>query len=93
MNNYMKLMGLKCKDMVTGFEGIVSSISFDLYGCVMVVLTPIVGKDGKKEDGHWFDAKRIKVLGNKPVMAVPDFRVAPGVERGPAEKPSICTRA
>ncbi len=72
MNKHLKLLGLKGKDLVTGYEGVITSVSFDLYGCVQVVVTPPI-KDGKKEAGDWFDVNRIKILDNKPVMITPDF--------------------
>jgi hypothetical protein len=50
------LLGCKGKDKVTGYEGIISSVSFDLYGCVQLALTP-PAKKGETElkHGHWFD--------------------------------------
>ena len=80
------------QDKVTGFKGIVSSISFDLYGCIQAVVQPVVNaKDGKLENGKWFDVGRLKITGKKPIMKVPDFSainspVANG-EKGPVEKP------
>ena len=38
--NELKLLGLKVKDKVTGFTGIITSVSFDLYGCIQVIITP-----------------------------------------------------
>lgn len=89
MKQFMNLMGLKAKDRVTGFSGVVECVSFDLYGCVQVTLRPEADKkDGKPRDAHWFDHKRIEVLSKTPVMAVPNFDIAPGIERGPAQKPA-----
>lgn len=82
----MKLLGLRVCDLVTGFTGIVSSISYDLYGCVQAVVTPGVSKDGKAEDGRWFDTKRLTVLDPKPVMEVPCFEEAvTSVEAAPVK--------
>ena len=84
---YFELLGYKCRDVVTGFEGIAESISFDLYGCIQLDLRPSLKKDAKPgdfPDGRWFDAKRIKRMGKKPVMAVPSFEQT---EPGPADKP------
>ena len=83
MREHLKLLGLKVRDGVTGVEGVVTSVCFDLYGCVQVAVQPRGTKDGKLEDGRWFDEKRIKVLDKKPVMDVPTFDVIPG----PAVKP------
>lgn len=92
MNEYMKMLGLRAKDVVTGFTGVISTISFDLYGCVQFVVTPEADKDGKLAQGHWFDAKRLTLLTDTPVMAVPSFATMPArTERGPAAKPPAAT--
>ena len=62
LQEHVDTLGFKAKDKVTGYKGVVSSVSFDLYGCIQVVLTPPCGKDGKQEDGRWFDIQRIEVL-------------------------------
>jgi hypothetical protein len=78
MKQYMELLGLRVKDKVTGFSGVVSSVCFDLFGCVQAVVTPAVGKDGKQEDGRWFDTKRLDITDGNPVMEVPTFEAVPG---------------
>ncbi len=50
--------GYECKDIVTGFEGILKTRGIFITGCDRVEL---VGKDG---EGKWFDAPLIKILGN-----------------------------
>lgn len=89
MQKHMDLLGLKARDKVTGFEGVVSTVSFDLYGCIQVVLTPPLDGDGKKQDGVWFDVARLEVTDDVPVMDVPDFESGPIADgkHGPAEKP------
>lgn len=91
MNEYMNLLGMKAKDRVTGFSGVVTSISFDLYGCVQGWLNPPVGKDGKTPEGGWYDAKRLETIGSKPVMTRPTFASA-GTERGPEAKAAPSSR-
>jgi hypothetical protein len=94
MNEYIKLLGYKAKDQVTGFEGVAASVCFDLYGCVQVVLTPQIGADGKPGESQWFDAKRLTVTSTEPVMAAPAYAsLRPGAEIGPAEKPAFPSRA
>jgi hypothetical protein len=89
MKEYMDLLGLKATDVVTGFKGVVTSVCFDLYGCVQVALNPGAGEDGKLGDGHWFDAKRIKVTSTKPVMVpTPYASLKAGDEKGPEAKPA-----
>lgn len=71
----MHLLGLKVRDRVTGFEGVVASVCYDLYGCIQAVVSPAV-KDGELKDGRWFDVKRLEVLDTVPVMELPDFAVS-----------------
>jgi len=69
-------MGYPARDRVTGFEGVVTSISFDLFGCVQCALTPPATKDerGKQEHGpcNWYDANRLQLTGDR-VMPLTDF--------------------
>ncbi len=92
---HIDLLGRTVKDRVTGMQGVVSAISFDLYGCIQAALTPPVDKDGKARDGHWYDVHRLELLGDKRCMAVPQFDKAPKFgatpathAHGPAEKPA-----
>lgn len=78
MQHHLKLLGFRVRDVVTGFAGVVTSISFDLYGCVQAIVTPDVGKDGKQPDAAWFDTKRLVMTGKRSVMKLPTFEVVPG---------------
>jgi len=83
----IRMVGLRVKDKVTGFEGVVSSIGFDLYGCIQAIVTPQVDKDGKRRDAEWFDIKRLEQ--GERVMEVPNFEGTKfGSENGAAEKPA-----
>lgn len=73
LQDHLKILGFKAKDVVTGFEGIISSISFDLYGCVQAVLTPPINCKIIPAEGRWFDTSRLKIIGVKPVMKIPNF--------------------
>ncbi len=92
----LELLGLKVRDRVTGFSGIVSSICFDLYGCVQGVVSPPVDEKGALPDGKWIDTSRLEVLDASPVMEVPGGRFAvtrsasptAAAYPGPAEKPA-----
>lgn len=88
MNQHFKLLGFKVRDVVSGFEGIAESISFDLYGCIQIALRPELdkkAKPGEFPEGRWFDAKRLKPISKTPVMPVPDFNQP---EIGAADKPA-----
>lgn len=55
-------LGLRGRDKVTGFEGIITGRAQYIYGCDQYVLVPPV-KDGKCGENQWFDEGRIEVLG------------------------------
>lgn len=83
-----QMLGLKVRDKVTGFEGVATSIDFDLYGCVQVIVQPPIDKDGKRQDSLWFDIKRLTT--GERVMPVPNFAGTKfGDENGPAERPAL----
>lgn len=90
IQEHMQLLGKKVTDKVTGFNGVVTCISFDLYGCIQAIVTPEAGKAGKQEDSRWFDVQRLTVTSKTPVMAVPNYDygdVADG-GKGPEKKPA-----
>ena len=77
------------QDVVSANEGMVSSVSFDAYGCVQAVLSRKANKKtGDIPDGRWVDVKRLRDLGKDRLMIVPDFnKMDFGKEPGAAEKP------
>ncbi len=88
INNHLDLLGKRARDKVTGLEGVISTVSFDLYGCIQAIISPPA--DGSKLlDGCWFDVKRLDILDYDTVMVRPNFDqgyVAEG-NKGAAEKP------
>jgi len=87
MEQYLKMLGYKFKDRVTGFAGVADSVSFDLYGCVQISLMPpavVTDKGSDQPLGRWYDTSRLEQTSKKRVMDVPTFeRVA---VPGPANK-------
>lgn len=86
------LLGYKAKDKVTGYEGTVISVSFDLFGCVQIALKPAMNKEGKVEEGIWIDVNRITLIETEKgrVMDLPEFehvKIPQKYTKGPAEKP------
>ncbi|KSN10864.1 hypothetical protein CAZ19_09220 [Pseudomonas aeruginosa] len=49
----------------------VTSVCFDLYGCIQVVLNPGIRDDGKIGEQLWFDINRLIVAENKPRVMAP----------------------
>jgi hypothetical protein len=75
-------LGLGVKDRVTGFAGMVTSVSFDLYGCVQVLISPPCKKDGTRPDSGWYDVCRLRRESGR-VMKVPTFDFGKGPEIKP----------
>lgn len=94
VRKHIELLGMRVEDRVTGFKGVIASISFDLYGCVQAIVNPGIDKEGKPRDSQWFDVNRLKVTNKSPVMERPNFEFGPLAEplKGPAEKPA-CWKA
>lgn len=87
-NQHLDLLGKKARDRVSGFAGTVSSISFDLYGCIQAVLSPPVDDKGALPDGRWFDIQRLEVQPGERVMPLPTWAAKPAEHKhGPADKP------
>lgn len=61
MNEYENF-GKRGRDKVTGFEGVITAITYYMYGCAQVLLIPTVDKEGKKREGEWFDEGRIDIF-------------------------------
>lgn len=55
-------LGVKARDKITGFEGIITGRAQYITGCDQYVLVPPV-KDGKVGDSQWFDEGRIEITG------------------------------
>lgn len=78
--SHLAKLGLPVKDQVTGYIGVVTSVTFDLYGCVQGFVTPAADKTGAIAEGRWFDIVRLTPLKDKPVMPQPDFVSGPVAE-------------
>jgi hypothetical protein len=89
VKDHINLLGMRVKDKVTGYAGVITSISFDLYGCVQAIVHPGLDDNGKLKESNWFDVGRLEVTDDKPAMDQPDFDFGPAAagKKGPAEKP------
>lgn len=94
LKTHLDLLGMRVEDRITGFKGVVSTIGFDLYGCIQGIVNPGIGADGKPQESHWFDVGRLKVTDPTPVMQRPQFEWTPAEiaqgGKGPAERPTTC---
>lgn len=55
-------LGDRVKDIITGFEGIVTGKCQYITGCDQVLVQPRVKDDGSKAEGGWFDSDRCTVI-------------------------------
>lgn len=86
----LELLGCKVRDKVTRFEGIVTSVSFDLYGCIQTLVTPIIDTSSDKSGSSWFDSTRLDILCSTPIMSLPNYDYTDQYEpKGPASKPTF----
>lgn len=84
---------MKATDIVTGWKGVITTVSFDLYGCVQAVVTPPAEPGKEYRGGNWFDVNRLVLAEGPPVMPRPLFDsievgATAGKTRGSAEKPA-----
>lgn len=85
---HISKLGSKATDKVTGFSGTITSISFDLYGCIQYIIMPSAKEGAELKDCHWFDVGRVEIHDER-AMDCPDFEAGPVAEgkKGPTEKP------
>lgn len=93
MNNvkkHLNLLGHKVKDRVSNFEGVVISMSFDLYGCIQADVRPFtLDENGQVQNGIWMDVSRLIIVSGKALMDAPDYKYGKISEgkKGPANLP------
>lgn len=72
--------GVKAKDVITGYSGVVAGHTTYISGCARVLLVPPVNADGKLIDGEWFDEQRlVAVEGGERIVL--DNSKTPGADR------------
>lgn len=60
----MENFGKIAKDKVTGFTGMITAVTYYMYGCCQYCLQPKVDNDGKVQDVYWVDEGRIDIIDN-----------------------------
>ena len=91
-SKHMAFLGMHVVDRVTGLRGVVTSISFDLYGCIQGLLHPGLDESGRLGEQVWLDLGRLSVSSSTPVMVPPEFdwsvEAVSGGLKGPTKKPT-----
>lgn len=88
---HLELLGHKATDKVTGVTGVITSVCFDLTGCIQAAVAPKATDDGTIPSSRWFDVPRLTIQTGEPVLEQPDFSkgyVAEGY-KGPCDKPPL----
>jgi len=87
---HLELLGFRARDKITGAEGVVDTVSFDLYGCIQGSLNTGLKYDGERKPNYWFDIARLERVDDDRIMEPPNFiqgEIAEG-KMGPADKPT-----
>ena len=62
-------LGQVARDMITGYTGVITSVSFWLNGCITYGLqSRNLDKDGKPVDRAVFDEPQIELMEERPVV-------------------------
>jgi hypothetical protein len=79
MKEHLSLLGHRVRDLITNFEGVVSSVSFDISGCIQAYVIAAMPNDKQElTKGGWFDTKRLLTLSEMPLADQPSFVDVPG---------------
>ncbi len=85
---HINKLGFQAKEVLTGMTGVITSVSFDINGCIQCVLQPPM-KEDKIPDGKWFDIARLEITSDAPIFKSPNYvegAVAEG-KSGAVDKP------
>lgn len=62
-----EMMGLKVREKITGFEGIVTGYCIYISGCNQALVAPATDENGKHVEAMWWDEQRLDVIGTDRV--------------------------
>lgn len=74
------LMGMEVRDKITGFRGIVTGVTFWLFGCARMCVKPKVDESGKECPEGWFDENQLEVISQG---VAPETAILTGQPGGP----------
>ena len=61
-------MGMKARDRITGFAGIVTGQVSYITGCNQILLSPSVDEKGGARSAEWFDSQRVEQIGTEQII-------------------------
>jgi hypothetical protein len=78
-------LGIRARDSITKFEGIIIVRSQHLTNCNQYAILPTeLDKDGKRRDAEWFDEQRVEAISAEP-LKLPGDKKAEAVKPGADE--------
>jgi hypothetical protein len=81
-------LGSKVRDIINGFEGVVTGRCEYITGCKQYIVAPAaLDKDGKVQDSNWVDEMRL-VLIEPPSSQLTQARDANRAPGGPTRNPA-----
>ena len=66
-------LGMKYRDLLTGFEGIASGFCTYITGCNQALIQPRSHEMHKKPDPVWIDEQRLEVIPEDGVFKLPEM--------------------
>ncbi len=70
---HINKLGHLVTEKVTGFVGVIVSVSFDINGCIQGWVQPPMKADSTVPEGKWFDIARLELADQPPVMISPNY--------------------
>lgn len=82
------MLGDRCRDIISGFEGICTGSAEWLYACTKVMITPekVEGEKYKPSEAQWFDEPQMKAIKEKVIKE--DSHSTGGFGKSVCPKPS-----
>ena len=78
------MLGVKVRDKITGFAGIVTGVCQYISGCNQALVAPQAGDDGGWRDGQWIDCQRLERLSDDVIVL--DNGPMPGADITPPKR-------
>lgn len=75
--------GTKVRDIITGFEGIITARTDYLNRCVRYGVQPQELHDGKPVEAQWFDEEQVEVIELNAITINKDQTGGPGIVAPP----------
>ncbi|MHC2090404.1 hypothetical protein [Methylobacterium sp. CM6244] len=82
-------LGQTVREVITSFEGVVTSRHEYLHGCTRITVQSRELKDGKPIDSETFDEQQLVVLDVPNVLDITPRTNAPGGERPIPPRPAV----